>query len=257
MNFNEYFVIFWTILRKECERIFRIWPQSLLPSAIMMTLYFLIFGKVIGSEIKYMSGYSYIDFITPGLIIMAITTNSYSNVVGSFFSDRFNKSIEEVLVSPMPNHIIILGYISGGIVRGFIVGLLVCCVSMLFGAFHMSNLWLAIPGAIFCGSLFALGGLINGIFSRTFDDTTIIPVFILTPLTYLGGVFFSLNILPPFWKYIAKLNPIFYIVDFFRYACLGRSTVSPYLSFVAVIIFCVLLYIVAYYCLKKGIRLKE
>ena len=257
MSLTEYFIIYKTLVKKESERIFRIWPQSLLLSAITMTLYFLIFGKVVGSKVGEMSGFSYIDFITPGLIIMAVTNNAYSNVVSSFFSDRFNRSIEEMLVSPVSNHTIIIGYISGGIIRGFLVGLLVCVVSVFFGAFHIYNISLAILGFVFCGSLFALGGLINGIFSQKFDDTMIIPVFILTPLTYLGGVFFSLNVLPAFWKNIAMFNPIYYIVDFFRYTCLGQSTVNPYKSFLTIIAFTVILYLTAFYCLKKGVRLKE
>ena len=257
MSFNEYLVIYITLVKKESERIFRIWPQSLLPSAITMTLYFLIFGKVVGSKVGQMSGFSYIDFITPGLIIMAVTNNAYSNVVSSFFSDRFNRSIEELFVSPVSNHTIIFGYISGGIIRGFFVGLLVCIVSVFFGSFYIYSIWLAILGFIFCGTLFALGGLINGIFSQKFDDTTILPVFILTPLTYLGGVFFSLDTLPTFWRNVALFNPIYYIVDFFRYTCLGQYGVNPYKSFFTIIAFCLILYMVAYYCLKKGIRLKE
>ncbi|HJO93434.1 MAG TPA: ABC transporter permease [Victivallales bacterium] len=257
MNIYEYFRIYKTIVKKECERIFSIWPQTILPSAITMTLYFLIFGKIVGSKVGEMSGLSYIEFITPGLIIMAAINNSYTNVVSSFFGERWNRSIEEILVSPVSNHSIILGFISGGIIRGFIVGILVCIVAGFFGAFHIYNIFLAIVGLIFCSGLFALGGLINGIFSQKFDDTMIISTFILTPLTYLGGVFFSLKVLPPFWRNLAMFNPIYYIVDFFRYACLGQHTVSPYDSFTAVIIFSIILYIFTYYCLKKGIRIKE
>ena len=257
MTMTEYFIMYYTILRKEFVRVVRIWPQSLLPSAITMALYFLIFGKIIGSRVGMMDGFDYISFITPGLIIMAVINNAYANVVGSFYGSRFNQSIQELLVSPVSNHTIILGYISGGIARGFVIGIIVSFVAVLFGAFHVHSILLLAASFIFCGGLFALGGLLNGIFSQSFDDTMIFPTFILTPLIYLGGTFYSLSLLPEPWRTVAYFNPIFYMVDLFRFACLGISTVSPWLSFGAVILFCVILYSIILYCLNRGIRLKS
>ena len=178
-------------------------------------------------------------------------------MASSFFGSRFNQYIQELLTSPTPNHIIILGYISGGITRGFVVGIIVSMVAILFHAIHVYNVALLIFAFIFCGGLFALGGLLNGIFSQSFDDISIFPTFILTPLIYLGGTFYSLQLLPEPWRTIAHFNPIFYIVDLFRYACLGSSDISPWYSFSAVIVFCMILYSVIYYCLSRGIRLKQ
>jgi ABC-2 type transport system permease protein len=257
MTMTEYCIMYHTILRKEFVRVIRIWPQSLLPSAITMVLYFLIFGKIIGSKVGMMGGFDYINFITPGLIIMAVINNAYANVVGSFYGSRFNQSIQELLVSPVSNHVIILGYISGGIARGFVIGIIVSFVAVLFGAFHVHSILLLAGSFIFCGGLFALGGLLNGIFSQSFDDTMIFPTFILTPLIYLGGTFYSLSLLPEPWRAVAYFNPIFYMVDLFRFACLGISTVSPWLSFGAVVLFCAILYSIVLYCLNRGIRLKS
>jgi ABC-2 type transport system permease protein len=257
MNVKDHWIIYYTIVRKEISRVLRIWPQTLLPSAITMVLYFLVFGQVIGSRIGPMDGLSYISFIAPGLIIMAVLTNSYANVVGSFFGSRFNHSIQELLVSPASTHLIILGYISGGIARGFTVGIIVSIVAMLFGAFHITYLGLYIVSFLMCSATFSLGGLLNGIFSRTFDDTSLFPTFILTPLIYLGGVFYSISALPKFWQNIVLLNPIFYIVDLFRYTSLGVSNFNPLISFAAVLSFCILLYVINYLLLARGYRLKS
>jgi ABC-2 type transport system permease protein len=256
MTFKELWHMYYALYRKEMVRILRIWPQSLIPSAITISLYFMIFGKVIGERVGALGGLPYIEFITPGLIIMAVLTNTYSNTVSSFYGGRFSRAIEELLVSPVPNYIIILGYISGSITRGFAIGLLVSIVAALFDAFQIHNIILFLFSFIFCGALFALGGLLNGIFSQSFDDTTIFSNFVLTPLIYLGGVFYSLDMLPEPWHTIAAFNPIFYIVDLFRYACLGVSIVSPWWSFSAVILFCMLFFGFNLYCLNKGIRLK-
>ncbi|MFZ9035486.1 MAG: ABC transporter permease [Francisellaceae bacterium] len=258
MSFKQYWIMYTTLLYKEIIRVLRIWPQTLLPSAITITLYFLIFGKVVGSRVGTMDGINYMHFITPGLIIMAVINNAYANVVGSFYGARFNRSIEELLVSPITNHIVILGYISGGIARGFCVGLIVSVVAFFFGGFssHVHSILLILLGFIFCGALFSLGGLLNGIFSQKFDDTTIFPTFVLTPLIYLGGVFYSLNALPGVWQDIAQFNPLFYIVDFVRFAFLGQSAMDPYLAFSAIVIFVIILYTLAWYLLSRGIRLK-
>lgn len=259
MTLREYWVIYYTILRKEIVRILRIWPQTLLPSVITISLYFLIFGKVVGSHIGTMDGFDYMRFITPGLVIMAVINNAYANVVSSFYGARFSRAIEEILVSPATNHLIILGYISGGIVRGIAVGILVSIVAVLFDgvSLHLNALLLIILSFILCGALFSLGGLLNGIFSQKFDDTTIFPTFVLTPLIYLGGVFYSLNSLPPFWQHIAKYNPLFYIVDFVRFAFIGHSSINPTIAFVTIVAFIIVLYGLAWYLLSRGIRLKS
>ncbi|MFC4892565.1 ABC transporter permease [Pseudofrancisella aestuarii] len=259
MTFKDYWVMYITILNREIVRIFRIWPQTLLPSVITLTLYFLIFGKVVGSKIGDMAnGVTYMQYITPGLIIMSVIQNSYGNVVSSFFGIRFSRSIEELLVSPVNNHIIILGYISGGIFRGFTVGIFVSIVAFIFGGFtsDIQNIFLILFGFVFCGALFSLGGLLNAIFSQKFDDTTIFPTFVLTPLIYLGGVFYNINSLTGIWHYISLCNPLFYIVDFVRYGFIGQSSVNPYVAFSAIIIFTFLLYYLAWYLLSRGIRLK-
>ena len=256
MTAKELWIIYYTMLRKEVVRILRIWPQTLLPSAITMVLYFLVFGRIVGDRIGMMDGIPYINFIAPGLIIMAVITNAYNNVVSSFFGARFNHHIQELLVSPVPTHIMILGYISGGICRGFSVGVLVSVVAWLFGAFYVAHFGMFIVTFLLCSMIFALGGLLNGIFSQSFDDTTIFPTFVLTPLIYLGGVFYNISVLSPFWQGVAKLNPIFYIVDLFRYTALGDSAFNPLVSFGAVVLFCILLYSLNYILLKKGVRLK-
>jgi len=259
MTLKEHIIIFYTIFRREAQRIFRIWPQTLLPSVITIALYFLIFGKVVGSRIGEMAyGVSYMQYITPGLIIMAVIQNSYGNVVSSFFGIRFSKAVEEILVSPVNNHTLILGYVFGGIFRSFIVGICVAVVAFLFGGFssNVHSFLLILLGFIFCGALFSLGGLLNAIYSQKFDDTTIFPTFILTPLIYLGGVFYNIDDLGGIWKTISSFNPLLYIVDFARFGFLGHSATNPYFAFSAIILFTALLYYIAWYLLSRGIRLK-
>ncbi len=257
MSAKEYWIIYYTLFRKEVVRVLRIWAQTLLPPVITMSLYFLIFGKIVGSRIGTMHDFSYMEYITPGLIIMAVINNAYANVVGSFFGSRFNHSIEEILVSPMTSHIVILGYISGGVARGLFVGVLVSVVAFLFGGLsYIYSVPLVILGALLCGALFALGGLLNGIFSQKFDDTTIFPTFILTPLIYLGGVFYSLELLPDFWQNVALVNPLFYIIDFVRFSFLGETFINPWYALSMIILFTLILYYLAWYLLSKGIRLK-
>ena len=259
MTIKQYWTMYITIVNRELHRVFRIWPQTLLPSIITLTLYFLIFGKIVGSRIGDMGdGITYMQYITPGLIIMAVIQNSYGNVVSSFFGIRFSRAIEELLVSPINNHIIILGYISGGIIRGFMVGIFVSIVAFIFGGFTDAthNFPLILAGFLFCGALFSLGGLLNAIFSQKFDDTTIFPTFVLTPLIYLGGVFYNINHLSGVWHYISLCNPLFYIVDFVRYGFIGQSTVDPYIAFTTIVFFTLALYYAVWYLLSGGIRLK-
>ena len=258
MSMKEYWLIYYTLLRKEVVRILRIWPQTLLPPVITMTLYFLVFGKVIGNRIGVVHSLSYIEYITPGLIIMTVINNSYTNVVGSFFGARFNRSIEELLVSPMNNHTIILGYVSGGVSRGLVVGMLVSIVSLFCGGLtHIYSVGLVVLSVIFCGTLFSLGGLLNGIFSRNFDDTMIFSTFILTPLIYLGGVFYRINFLPYFWQKVSIFNPLFYIIDFSRYAFLGETSVKPLWSFLVIVILTVCMYFTTWSLLARGTSLKS
>lgn len=259
MTLKEYWIIYYTLFRKEVVRVLRIWPQTLLPSAITVSLYFLIFGKVVGSRLGTMDGFDYMQFITPGLVIMSLINNSYANVVGSFYGARFNHSIEELLVSPATNHLIILGYISGGVARGCFVGIMVTIVAVFFGgvSIDFNATLLVLLSFILCGTLFSLGGLLNGIFSQSFDDISIFPTFVLTPLIYLGGVFYGLSSLPPFWQHIARYNPLFYIVDFVRYAFIGYSSVNPLVALVAIVLLIVILYSTAWYFLSRGICLKS
>lgn len=252
-----YWIALKSIWRKEIIRFMRIWIQTLLPPVITMTLYFVIFGHFIGNRIGEMSGFSYMQFIVPGLIMMAVITNSYTNVCSSFFNAKFQRNIEELLVAPIPTHIIILGYAGGGIARGILVGALVTLVSGLFVQYTIHS-YLIIIGVLFLTSaLFSLAGLLNALFAKSFDDINIIPTFILTPLIYLGGVFYSISLLPSIWQWISKLNPIVYMINGFRYGFLGYSDVSIHFLFVILISFVVLLYAICWFLIQKGKGLRS
>lgn len=253
----SYLIALQSILNKEITRFMRIWVQTLVPPAITMSLYFVIFGSLIGSRIGDMGGFSYMDFIVPGLIMMAVITNSYANVASSFFSAKFQRNVEELLVAPVPNYLIILGYVGGGMARGILVGLIVTILSLFFVDIQIHNLAIIIVTVILTSMLFALGGLINAIYAKTFDDISIIPTFVLTPLTYLGGVFYSLTMLPGFWQNVAALNPIVYMVNAFRYGFLGVSDVSLTLALTVVISFIVVMFSFALYLINRGIGLRS
>ena len=199
MSPGEQYVAFMTIVRKEIRRYLRIWTQTLLPSAITMSLYFVIFGTLIGSRIGEMGGFTYMQFVVPGLIMMAIVTNSYANVVSSFFGSKFNLSVEELLVSPTPNYIILMGYVVGGVTRGLLVAIVVTLVSLFFTRLQIHSYAIVLLTVLMTSTLFALGGFINAVFANSFDDISIVPTFVLTPLIYLGGVFYSMDLLPEFW----------------------------------------------------------
>lgn len=255
--YKLYWTAFCSLLTKEINRFTRIWVQTLVPPAITMTLYFIIFGNLIGSRIGQMNGFSYMEYIVPGLIMMSVITNSYSNVASSFFSAKFQRNIEELLVAPVPNYVIIGGFVMGGVVRGLLVGSIVTFVSLFFVDLQIEH-WLVIIATVFLTSVvFALGGLINAVFAKTFDDISIIPTFILTPLTYLGGVFYSISLLPEFWQSVSKINPIVYMVNAFRYGFLGVSDVDIVTSFGVLVTFIVALYAVAHYLVNKGIGLRS
>lgn len=248
----DYRVAYMTIVVKEVRRFLRIWVQTVLPAAISTSLYFLIFGHLIGERIGDMEGYRYIDFIVPGVIMMAIINNAYSNVVSSFFSAKFQRHVEELLVSPMPNAIILLGFVSGGIVRGLTVGVAVTAVAAVLSDLQVHNLALILLVALLTAALFAIGGFINAVYAKSFDDISIIPTFVLTPLTYLGGIFYSISMLPEFWQTMSLGNPILYMVNAFRYGFLGASDINLTTSYVISIGFIAVLYVFSLYLLRTG-----
>ena len=249
-----------TLSYVQVRRILRIWIQTIIPPAITTALYFLIFGELIGKRIGEMPGYeglSYMEFMVPGLIMLAVITNSYANVASAFFGAKFQKAIEEILISPMANWAILLGFIVGGIARGVLVGIVVVIVSLLFTSFAINNFFLTLFSILLTSTLFSILGLINGMYAKTFDDISIIPTFVLTPLIYLGGIFYSIEILSDQWQLISKINPILYIVNFFRYAMLGTSEIDPTAGLVLICVFTVGFFALAYYLLLKGVGVKD
>tara|TARA_R110000824_G_scaffold52692_5_gene146355 strand:+ start:34337 stop:35119 length:783 start_codon:yes stop_codon:yes gene_type:complete len=246
-----------TIVRKEVRRFLRIWVQTLVPPVITISLYFVIFGSLIGRRIGEMNGYAYMDFIVPGLILMAVINNAYANVVSSFFSQKFQRNIEELLVSPVPNYVILVGFIVGGSARGLAIGLIASVVAMFFSGFHMHNFFIALTVVLLSSVVFSLGGLINAIYANKFDDITIIPAFVLTPLIYLGGVFYSVDLLPDFWKSVSHLNPIFYMVDAFRFGILGISDVNITYALLILLAFVTGLFTFALLLLNRGTGLRN
>lgn len=256
MTFSKQLIALRTIVEKEIRRFARIWIQTILPSAITMALYFLIMGKFIGSQISDINGYSYIEFIAPGLIMMGIITNSYANTVSSFYSSKFQRHIEEMLVSPMPNYIIIFGFMLGGIARGVAVGIAVTFVALFFTRLQINSIMIVLVTSILTAALFSIAGLINGIFAKSFDDISIIPTFVLTPLTYLGGIFFSIDMLPSFWQQVSLANPILYMVNTFRYGILGVSDVNLAVAVTVICGFLITLFLISLYLLNKGIGIR-
>jgi len=256
MNFSQQMVALKTIVIKEYLRFIRIWIQTVLPPAISVSLYFIIFGELIGSQINDIDGYKYMDYIVPGLILMSVITNAYANVVSSFFSAKFHHSVEEMLVSPLPNHIILMGFVSGGLARGIIVGITVTVVSMFFSDFQIHSYSVTITVFILTSILFSLAGFINAAYAKSFDDITIIPTFVLTPLTYLGGIFYSIKMLPEFWQNVSLGNPILYMINAFRYGLLGVSDIDLSTAFVIIIGFIAMLYYFSLRLLKLGVGLK-
>ncbi len=254
---KQAFIALYSILAKEVSRYFRIWVQTLLPPAITMTLYFVIFGQLIGSRIGDMDGVSYIEYITPGIIMMSVITNSYSNVVSSFFSAKFQRSIEEMLVSPVPTLFILMGYIFGGVSRGLLTGIIVTIVASQFVDFKIHSWPILFFVVTLTSMLFATGGLVNAIFAKKFDDISIVPTFILTPLTYLGGVFYSIKLLPEFWQNVSLGNPILYMVNAFRYGFLGFSDINITHALILISCFIIALLSLAYYLLQKGIGIRS
>ncbi len=243
---------FRTLATREVRRFTRIWPQTLLPPAVTMTLYFIIFGNLIGSRIGQMGGLDYMAFIVPGLIMMAVITSSYANVVSSFFSMKFQRSVEELLVSPVPNWVVLGGFVCGGMARGLGVGLIVTLLSLGFTDLSIHNLPMMVITVVLTSALFSLGGFINAMLATKFDDISIVPTFVLTPLTYLGGVFYSIDMLPDFWQSVSLLNPILYMVNGFRYGILGVSDVNPFISLGMIILFIFAMTVIALKLLARG-----
>lgn len=255
MTMKEKWVALLTITRKEITRFMRIWVQTLIPPVITMGLYFVIFGHLIGSRIGQMGGFDYMSFVVPGLVMMAVINNAYSNVVSSFFSAKFHRSIEELLVSPTPSYVILWGYLLGGVLRGLMIGLIVTVVSTAFARLSVEHVAVTMVVILLSSILFSTAGLINAIFANSFDDISIIPTFILTPLTYFGGVFYSIELLPEFWQGVSQLNPILYMVNAFRYGFLGVSDVNISVAIGGIAGFAVVLYLFAWLLLEKSRRL--
>lgn len=257
MNPRQILISYQTLVLKELTRCFRIWPQTLLPPAITMMLYFLVFGKLVGMQIHPVQGFTYIQYIAPGLIMMSVITNSYIHSSSSFFSMKFQRNIEEILISPTPNAIILLGFVTGAVVRSLIVGVIVLCIALFFTHLTIEHCWLTIFTVLITSIFFGTLGLINGIFARTFDDVSWVPSFFLTPLTYLGGVFFSIAMLSPLWQKVAMLNPILYIVDLFRYSLLGIQDTNITTAAIILLVVCVATFLFALHLIRQSPRLRN
>jgi ABC-2 type transport system permease protein len=260
MNTYGLWISFYTMIRKDVMRMFRIWVQTFLPSVITSVLYFMIFGTVLGSRIGDMQGVDYMTFVVPGLVMLAIVTNSYMNTSFTFFSSKFfARSIDEILVSPTPPWVLVAGFVGGGIVRGVIVGALVLTVSLFFTGLHVAihNMLIILGFAILTSLVFALAGLVNGIYAKSIDGINIVPIFVLTPLIYLGGIFYSVHALPGWWQAITYANPLFYIINGFRYGFLGITDVSLYLSLFVLGIMITTLVAINWYLIRTGLGLKQ
>ena len=254
---RQYWIAYLTITRKEIRRFARIWVQTIIPPVVMVALYFIIFGNLIGQRIGAMDGMSYVDFIMPGLVMMSIITNSYANVVSSFYGAKYSRHIEEMQVAPVPDLVILLGFVSGGIARGISVGIAVTLVSMLFTDFSVHNPLVVLLVALLTSWLFSMAGLINGIFANSFDDISIVPTFVLTPLTYLGGIFYSISLLPEFWQHVSLGNPILYMVNSFRYGFRGSSDIELATALGVILFFIVVLFVFSLTLLRRGIGIRQ
>lgn len=256
MNMIQLWIAYKTLTKKELVRCFRIWPQTIVPPAITMTLYFVIFGRLIGSQLHSIDGYTYIQYIVPGLVMMAVITSAYMNTSSSFFGAKFQRSIEELLVSPMPNYIILFGFITGGVLRAMITALVVTSIALLFTHLNVQHIFLMFLIVLLTSIFFSTAGLINGIFAKTFDDVSWIPSFVLTPLTYFGGVFFSTAMLSGIWQKIAYLDPILYIVNAFRFSLLGISHANIEISISFLLFITVSAFFYALYLLRTSSGLR-
>lgn len=257
MNVSEKWNSLQTIVRKEVKRCFRIWPQSFLPSVITMTLYYVVFGRVLGARIAPISGFSYIQYISPGLIMMPILLNSFSNTSSSFFGSKFSRCIEELMVSSMPMYLVSIGFLLGGVFRGVFVGFLVVLVSLFFTHLHISHPLIMVYSVLVTAVIFSLAGLINGIFARKFDDVSWIPSFVITPMTYLGGVFYSVHALPGIWRTLTMLDPIHYVVSSFRYSMLGVEGAHLLSALVVLSVLAVSMFVLSVYLLNNSRSMRD
>ena len=257
MNLELNLVALLTIVRKEVVRVLRIWVQTIVPPAITMTLYFIIFGSLIGRRIGTMDGFDYMQYIAPGLIMKSVITNSYGNVVSSFFGAKFARHVEEMLVSPMSNATIVIGHVAGGVLRGCLVGALVTVIALFFTDLDVQYPLVTVSVVLLSSTVFALAGFINAVFARKFDDISIIPTFVLTPLTYLGGVFYSISLLPQPWQTISLANPILYMVNAFRFGILGKSDIDIGTAYAILTVFIVLLFTVCMQLMRRGVGIRE
>ncbi len=257
MNVHPDLVAVHTIARRETVRILRIWSQTLVPPAITMTLYFLIFGGLIGSRIGDMGGIGYMDFIVPGLVMMSVIQNAYGNISSSFFGAKFGRHVEELLVSPAPNWAILVGYVFGAVLRGLMVGVIVLLIAMCFTRVRVPHPFIMLSTVLLAATVFALAGFVNAVYAKKFDDIAIIPTFILTPLTYLGGVFYSVSLLPDFWERASYLNPVLHMVNAFRYGLLGVSDVPLWVAYAVMLGFTVSLSAFALSLLRRGVGLRS
>jgi ABC-2 type transport system permease protein len=256
-RFRQNLIGFQTIVGREMSRVLRIWVQTLVPPVITATLYFIIFGSLIGRRVGAMDGFDYMAYIAPGLIMMQVLTNAYTNVVSSFFGAKFGRHIEELMVSPLPNSYIIMGYVAGGVLRGLLVGALVTAVALFFTDLHIVHPLITVSVVLLTAIVFSIGGLINAVYAKKFDDVTIIPTFVLTPLTYLGGVFYSIHMLPDTLQTVSRGNPILYMVNAFRYGILGVSDIGIYTAYAIILLSLVVLYLFALYLLNKGLGMRS
>lgn len=257
MTPDRMLIAYSTMLRNELVRIFRIWSQTLLPPVVTTSLYFVVFGAFIGSQIAPIEGFSYMQFIVPGLIMMSVITSSYMNTVSMFYFAKWTHTLDEMLVSPMPEWVIVAGYVSGGVLRGLLVGALVLAVSLFFTHLAIFNAFILIAAIVLTSVLFSLGGLINGVFAKGFDGISIVPTFVLTPLTYLGGIFYSIDMLPEFWQKVSLFNPILYMVNAFRYGFLGISDIPLWQCFAVLFAFMAIFVAILMYLFKEGIGVKN
>ena len=256
-EFAGWWTAFVTLLIKEVLRFARIWIQTILPPAVTTALYFVIFGKLLGAQLPPMDDIGYPQYIAPGLIMLAIITNSYANVVSSFYGSKFQHNIEELLVAPMPNWLILAGFVGGGVVRGLAVGVVVTAIALAFTDLHVTHWGVTVAVVFLTAVLFSLAGLINGIYANSFDDIAIVPTFVLTPLTYLGGIFYSINLLPDFWQNVSLVNPILYMVNAFRYGILGVSDIGMLQAFSLIGAFVLGLGAFALWLLKRGVGIRN
>jgi ABC-2 type transport system permease protein len=257
MNIALNIIAMQTIVRKEVVRVLRIWVQTVVPPAITMTLYFIIFGNLIGRRIGTMDGFDYMQYIAPGLIMMSVITNSYGNVVSSFFGAKFGRHIEEMLVSPMSNATIVIGHVAGGVLRGMLIGLLVTIIALFFTRLEVQHPFITVSIVLLSSVVFSLAGFINAVFAKKFDDISIVPTFVLTPLTYLGGVFYSISMLPEFWQTVSLANPILYMVNAFRYGILGTSDINIGVAYGILLVFVVVLFTACVQLLNRGVGIRE